>query len=59
MSLDCNSCYFSCLDDVDDEVRDRAALYLKTIKTAPLAEKYVNDGMCRNTLHLLISSHGI
>ncbi|VDB94519.1 unnamed protein product [Peniophora sp. CBMAI 1063] len=32
-----------CLDDVDDEVRDRAAFYLRTIRAAPLAEKYVKD----------------
>ncbi|KAG0148022.1 hypothetical protein CROQUDRAFT_655392 [Cronartium quercuum f. sp. fusiforme G11] len=32
-----------CLDDVDDEVRDRAALYLKVLKEEPLAEKFVKD----------------
>ncbi|KAI9454836.1 coatomer subunit gamma [Russula earlei] len=32
-----------CLDDVDDEVRDRAALYLKVIEEPPLAETYVKD----------------
>jgi len=32
-----------CLDDVDDEVRDRAALYLKVIDEPRLAEKYVKD----------------
>jgi len=32
-----------CLDDVDDEVRDRAALYLKVIKESRLAETYVKD----------------
>ena len=33
-----------CLDDVDDEVRDRAALYLKTFQDKPLADTYVKDG---------------
>ncbi|KAI0281688.1 coatomer subunit gamma [Russula aff. rugulosa BPL654] len=32
-----------CLDDVDDEVRDRAALYLKVIEEVPLADTYVKD----------------
>ncbi|KAH8997419.1 adaptin N terminal region-domain-containing protein [Lactarius akahatsu] len=32
-----------CLDDVDDEVRDRAALYLKVIEEPRLAETYVKD----------------
>jgi len=32
-----------CLDDVDDEVRDRAALYLKTFKNEPLAVSYVKE----------------
>ncbi|KAG5340755.1 hypothetical protein C0989_000419 [Termitomyces sp. Mn162] len=32
-----------CLDDVDDEVRDRAALYLKTFKEKPLADAYVKE----------------
>lgn len=34
----------SCLEDVDDEVRDRAALYLKTLKYEQLAETYVKEG---------------
>ncbi|KAG9085136.1 coatomer subunit gamma [Ceratobasidium sp. UAMH 11750] len=32
-----------CLDDVDDEVRDRAAMYLKVINEEPLAQSYVKD----------------
>ncbi|KAG8691298.1 coatomer subunit gamma [Ceratobasidium sp. 423] len=32
-----------CLDDVDDEVRDRAAMYLKVIDEEELADKYVKD----------------
>jgi len=32
-----------CLDDVDDEVRDRAALYLQVIKDEPLGETLVKD----------------
>ena len=33
-----------CLDDVDDEVRDRAALYLKVFDEKPLADAYVKEG---------------
>ncbi|KAF9055946.1 adaptin N terminal region-domain-containing protein [Panaeolus papilionaceus] len=32
-----------CLDDVDDEVRDRAALYLKVFREKPLADAYVKE----------------
>ncbi|KAL0580682.1 coatomer subunit gamma [Marasmius crinis-equi] len=32
-----------CLDDVDDEVRDRAALYLRTFKEKALAQVYVKE----------------
>ncbi|OJA20668.1 secretion protein [Rhizopogon vesiculosus] len=32
-----------CLDDVDDEVRDRAAMYLRVMKEAPLADAYVKE----------------
>ncbi|EIW87144.1 coatomer subunit gamma [Coniophora puteana RWD-64-598 SS2] len=32
-----------CLDDVDDEVRDRAAMYLKVFKETPLADAYVKE----------------
>jgi len=32
-----------CLDDVDDEVRDRAALYIKVLDQEPLADKFVKD----------------
>ncbi|KAH9486336.1 putative coatomer subunit gamma [Psilocybe cubensis] len=32
-----------CLDDVDDEVRDRAALYLKVFKVKSLEETYVKE----------------
>ncbi|THH19580.1 hypothetical protein EW146_g1625 [Bondarzewia mesenterica] len=32
-----------CLDDVDDEVRDRAAMYLKVLDAPPLAETYIKD----------------
>ncbi|KAG8704712.1 coatomer subunit gamma [Ceratobasidium sp. 395] len=32
-----------CLDDVDDEVRDRAAMYLKVLNEEPLAQSYVKD----------------
>ncbi|KAJ2920453.1 hypothetical protein H1R20_g16641, partial [Candolleomyces eurysporus] len=32
-----------CLDDVDDEVRDRAALYLKAFGEKPLADAYVKE----------------
>lgn len=33
-----------CLDDVDDEVRDRAAMYLRVMQSEPLAETLVRDG---------------
>jgi coatomer subunit gamma len=39
-----------CLDDVDDEVRDRAALYLKTLEVPVLAETYVKEG--EDSVHL-------
>ncbi|KAI8977606.1 adaptin N terminal region-domain-containing protein [Mycotypha africana] len=32
-----------CLDDVDDEVRDRATLYLAMLNDEPLAKKYAAD----------------
>jgi len=32
-----------CLDDVDDEVRDRAALYLRAFNEKPLADAYVKE----------------
>ncbi|KZT30960.1 coatomer subunit gamma [Neolentinus lepideus HHB14362 ss-1] len=32
-----------CLDDVDDEVRDRAAMYLKVVKEPELANVYVKE----------------
>lgn len=34
----------SCLEDVDDEVRDRAALYLKTMENKQMAQSYVKEG---------------
>jgi coatomer protein complex subunit gamma len=36
--------FYRCLDDVDDEVRDRAAMYLRVMKEEPLAEKLVKEG---------------
>ena len=33
-----------CLDDVDDEVRDRAAMYLRMFKESLLADTYVKEG---------------
>lgn len=33
-----------CLDDVDDEVRDRAAMYLKVLDEKTLADVYVREG---------------
>ena len=38
------SSYDRCLDDVDDEVRDRAALYLKVLNEQALADVYVREG---------------
>ena len=34
-----------CLDDVDDEVRDRAAMYVRVFKEKILADAYVREGM--------------
>lgn len=34
-----------CLDDVDDEVRDRATLYLAMMNNENLAKKYIADGI--------------
>lgn len=36
---------FRCLDDVDDEVRDRAAMYLKIYQEPPLAVPYIKEGL--------------
>jgi coatomer protein complex subunit gamma len=33
-----------CLDDVDDEVRDRATLYLSLMDDAESAKRYIKDG---------------
>ena len=33
-----------CLDDVDDEVRDRAAMYLRVLAEEELAEIYIKEG---------------
>jgi coatomer protein complex subunit gamma len=32
-----------CLDDVDDEVRDRAAMYVRVFKEKPLADAYMRE----------------
>ena len=49
-----NTFYFicRCLDDNDDEVRDRATLYLKLMVDESGAEKYVKDGELLNFMHL-------
>jgi len=36
--------FLRCLDDVDDEVRDRAALYLRVLNEQALADVYVREG---------------
>lgn len=33
-----------CLDDVDDEVRDRAAMYIRVLEEKSLADVFVRDG---------------
>ena len=38
-----------CLDDVDDEVRDRAALYIRSMREEPLAKVYLKEGMLNKT----------
>ena len=35
---------YRCLDDVDDEVRDRAALYIKVLDEKQLADVYIREG---------------
>jgi coatomer protein complex subunit gamma len=35
-----------CLDDVDDEVRDRAAMYIKVLEEKALADVFVREGEC-------------
>lgn len=35
---------FRCLDDVDDEVRDRAAMYLRVLSEQELADTYIREG---------------
>ncbi|KAG2181582.1 hypothetical protein INT44_008397, partial [Umbelopsis vinacea] len=37
-----------CLDDVDDEVRDRATLYLSLMDNDDCAKRYIKDGKWRN-----------
>lgn len=37
-------CDLRCLDDVDDEVRDRAAMYLRLFGETSLAATYVKEG---------------
>ena len=37
-----------CLDDVDDEVRDRATLYLSLMDNDDCAKRYIKDGELRN-----------
>ncbi|KAJ7044941.1 coatomer subunit gamma [Mycena alexandri] len=32
-----------CLDDIDDEVRDRAAMYLKVLKSQTLVDSYIKE----------------
>ena len=43
-STDVDNFYARCLDDIDDEVRDRAAMYLKVLNAPLLAETYLKDG---------------
>ena len=44
-----------CLDDVDDEVRDRAAMYLRMFKESLLADTYVKEGESTD----LLSTRGL
>lgn len=39
-----NSLFCRCLDDVDDEVRDRATLYLAFMENEDIGKQYVQDG---------------
>lgn len=38
------SLYSRCLDDVDDEVRDRAAMYIRVLEEKRLADVFVREG---------------
>jgi len=47
-----------CLDDSDDEVRDRAAWYLRVLKDEALSKKYVKNGKIYfRTYHRLYLLH--
>ena len=39
-----------CLDDVDDEVRDRAAMYLRLFRESLLADTYAKEGISLGVL---------
>ena len=43
-----------CLDDVDDEVRDRAAMYLKVYEEPPLIQPYIKEGKLSVWQHELL-----
>lgn len=48
--------WIRCLDDVDDEVRDRAAMYLKVYQAPTLADAYVKEG---RVLRIAWNSDGV
>jgi hypothetical protein len=52
-NLSDQSLWLRCLDDVDDEVRDRAAFNLKLMSDEPLADAFVRDGSSSHILQPL------
>jgi hypothetical protein len=46
-----------CLDDVDDEVRDRAAMYYRTMNDKQLADAYLREGKCSYYLRDILISY--
>lgn len=48
-----------CLDDVDDEVRDRAAMYLRMFKESLMADTYVKEGELLDVFSVRDPTHRI
>ncbi len=49
-----------CLDDTDDEVRDRAALNLRLMtEEDEMANRFIKNGMSRTNIHEIITNHNL
>ena len=48
------TCYDRCLDDTDDEVRDRAALALALMDNENISKQYVQDGNNNDSNNLIL-----